>query len=249
MITNYHRPAAIEDAISLLARSETVTKPIAGGYYINRKQQMEDFEVVDIQALGLDTVEVKGNLVSVEANTRLNQILETASLPESLVKVLGHEDNINLRNQITLPGLIKSADGRSGLLTWLLGTDAVVVYVDGSEISIGDFLAIRETNQQLIVRLYFPVGIHSAYLQVARTPADLPIVCLQLTQWNSGRVRVAVGGFGTYPRLAYDGSGTDGVIEAVRNACYESADEWATAEYRVSTAETLVKRCLEEVMA
>jgi hypothetical protein len=39
----------------------------------------------------------------------------------------------------------------------------------------------------------------------------------------------------------------DGIEEAVQNTCYDSADEWASAEYRIAAAQTLVSRCIEEI--
>jgi len=45
--------------------------------------------------------------------------------------------------------------------------------------------------------------------------------------------------------LAMDGTEPDGIELAARNAFYESGDEWASAEYRISVAATLSRRCLE----
>lgn len=247
MITNYHRPSTIEDVDALLDRKNVETKIIAGGYYINRTRSEQNLEVADIQSLGLDRIEIKGRMVHVGANVRLNELLETESLPDSLYSVLQRESTTNLRNQITVPGLIKSADGRSGLLTWLLGVEAKIVFADGSDASVGEFLPERASNRKLILDIKFPAEISGSYHQIARTPADLPVICVQLTRWDSGRIRVSIGGFGDYPRLAFDGNDQGGIVEAVKNSCYDSNDEWASAEYRIFAGETLVKRCFEEV--
>jgi CO/xanthine dehydrogenase FAD-binding subunit len=42
-----------------------------------------------------------------------------------------------------------------------------------------------------------------------------------------------------------DGTESDGIETAARNAFHEATDEWASAEYRMSIAATLAKRCLE----
>jgi hypothetical protein len=41
-----------------------------------------------------------------------------------------------------------------------------------------------------------------------------------------------------------DGTESEGVETAARNAFYEAADEYGSAEYRMATAATLAKRCL-----
>ena len=74
---------------------------------------------------------------------------------------------------------------------------------------------------------------------------DKPIVCAALAQWNSGRTRLALGGYGSRPMLGMDGSESDAVDVAARNAFHEATDEWGSAEYRMDVAPTLAKRCLE----
>ena len=107
------------------------------------------------------------------------------------------------------------------------------------------------------VLAHIPHNIKLAFEYVSRTPADKPIVCAALAQWNSGRTRLALGGYGKSPMLAMDGteaegvdtSSTDYVLRSVqtaaRNAFHEATDEWASAEYRMDVASTLAKRCLE----
>ena len=44
-----------------------------------------------------------------------------------------------------------------------------------------------------------------------------------------------------------DGKDENDVLPAVENATLNAGDEWASAEYRIDVAKTLVKRCLKEV--
>jgi CO/xanthine dehydrogenase FAD-binding subunit len=55
---------------------------------------------------------------------------------------------------------------------------------------------------------------------------------------------LAVGGYGKAPRLAMDGTESEGMEAAARSAFHEAKDEWASAEYRMEIAATLAKRCL-----
>jgi CO/xanthine dehydrogenase FAD-binding subunit len=89
-----------------------------------------------------------------------------------------------------------------------------------------------------------PSNTRLAYESVARTPVDLPIVCAALAQWPSGRVRLALGGFGEAPVLAFDGPEPGGLEIAARDVYSRAGDEWASPEYRQEVAGTLAKRCL-----
>jgi CO/xanthine dehydrogenase FAD-binding subunit len=65
-----------------------------------------------------------------------------------------------------------------------------------------------------------------------------------MTQWASGRTRLALGGFGRSPALAMDGTEAQGAETAARNACHESGDEFGSAQYRMESAAVLARRCL-----
>ena len=49
------------------------------------------------------------------------------------------------------------------------------------------------------------------------------------------------------PMLAMDGTESNGIESAARNAFHEATDEWASAEYRADVAARLAKRCLESI--
>jgi CO/xanthine dehydrogenase FAD-binding subunit len=74
------------------------------------------------------------------------------------------------------------------------------------------------------------------------------MVCAALAQWNSGRTRLVLGGYGKTPLLAMDGTEADGLDTAAKNAYHEAVDEWASAEYRMDVAATLAKRALESLI-
>jgi CO/xanthine dehydrogenase FAD-binding subunit len=118
---------------------------------------------------------------------------------------------------------------------------------DVATLGLGEFLPLRAEQIQgkLITSVSIPTNVKLAFDYVSRTPADKPIVCAALAQWNSGRTRLVLGGYGKSPLLAMDGTESEGVEAAARNALHEATDEWGTAEYRMDVAATLAKRCLE----
>jgi CO/xanthine dehydrogenase FAD-binding subunit len=158
------------------------------------------------------------------------------------------EAPINLRNMGTVAGTLVTADGRSPFTTAMLALDAKLVLAPGDEsLTIGNLLPLRREllPGKLIVSVSIPLTTRLAFEYVARTPSDKPIVAVALCQWQSGRTRLALGGFSKSPLLGMDGTDAAGVAAAARNAFHEAADEWASAEYRMDAAATLAKRCLE----
>lgn len=241
MITDYHRPRTLEEALTLLAQPNTV--PLGGGTLLSRPE-IDSVSVVDLQALNLNAVARKGNDLEIGATVTLQQLLESEHCPNALKAALKLEAPLNLRNSATIAGTLVACDGRSTLASALLAMDARITITgkQSSVTSLGEFLPLRPKG--LITAVTIPANAAFAFEYVSRTPTDKPIVCVALAQWNSGRTRMAVGGFGKSPFLAMDGTEAEGVESAARNACHEAADEWASAEYRMDAAATLAKRCI-----
>jgi CO/xanthine dehydrogenase FAD-binding subunit len=229
MITVYHRPKTLDEALTLLAQPNTV--PLGGGTLLAHPTP-DPVEVVDLQALGLNTVKKRGNHLEVGATTTLQQLLESAHCPEVLKSALKLEAPLNLRNAATVAGTLVTCDGRSTFATVLLALDAKLDIRDSANnsqtSSIGTFLPLRPPG--LIMAITLPLNLKLAFDYVARTPADKPIVCAAVAQWNSGRTRLALGGYARSPRLAMDGTEAEGIETAARNAFHEATDEWASAE-------------------
>ena len=249
MITAYYRPNTILEALDLLKQPDT--HPLGGGTLLSQPKSAP-IKVVDLQALGLNTVQKKGNQLEIGATATLQQLFENDRAPAALKAALKLEAPLNIRNAATIAGTLVTADGRSTVATVLLALDAkVTVNSDQSTIiSLGDFLPLRPENLQgkLITSIEIPLNAKLAFETVARTRADKPIVCAALAVWPSGRARLALGGYGKAPLLAMDGTEAEGLEEAARNAFHEATDEWASAEYRMAVAATLAKRCFEQVV-
>lgn len=261
MITAYHRPKTLDEALALLTQPNRT--PLGGGTLLS-KPTSEPVEAVDLQSLNLDTIEKQGNSLKIGATVSLQELLESKHSPEAFKSALRLEAPLNLRNTATVAGTLVSCDGRSTLVSMLLAADAKIeqMRLDDSKIAsrtsnLGDFLPLRDLQGWLITSVTIPLNIKLAFEYVSRTPVDKPIVCTALAQWNSGRTRLALGGYGKSPLLAMDGteaedtSSTDSVLRSVetaaRNGFHEATDEYGSAEYRMDVAATLVKRCLESV--
>jgi CO/xanthine dehydrogenase FAD-binding subunit len=203
---------------------------------------------VDLQALSFNTVKKQGNNLEIGSTVTLQQVLESQNCPQALKSALKLEAPLNLRNAATVAGTLVAGDGRSPFATMLLALDvklAAIVNRQLSVVNLGEFLPLRPHG--LITAITIPLNLKLAFDYVSRTPADKPIVCAALAQWNSGRTRLALGGYGKSPLLAMDGTEAEGIETAARNTFHEATDEWASAEYRMDVAATLAKRCLESL--
>jgi CO/xanthine dehydrogenase FAD-binding subunit len=249
MITTYHRPKTLDEALTLLSQSSRI--PLGGGTLLSRPQS-DPIEVVDLQSLGLDFIKKSGSSLEIGATVTLQELLESEHCPEALKSALKLEAQLNLRSAATAAGTLVSCDGRSTFATVMLALDAKIeqTMLNNSKAetrlsNIGEFLPLRPRG--LITSITIPLNVKLAFDYVSRTPADKPIVCAALVQWNAGRTRLALGGYGQIPLLAMDGTEPEGIESAARNAFHEATDEWASAEYRMDVAATLAKRCLDEM--
>ncbi len=266
MITAYHRPQTLDEALALLTQPNTL--PLGGGTLLSQPTA-DSVSVVDLQRLGLDSLRVNGTELLIGATCALQSLLESNDCPDAMKSALRLEAPLNVRNTATAAGTLVASDGRSTFVTALLAMDAKVTVIGGqssvsseqssvisnqpalskvegsSVVSVGEYVLTRPHG--LITQIAIPLNAKFAFEYVSRTPADKPIVCAALTQWNSGRTRLALGGYGRTPLLAMDGTEAEGIQAAARNTYHEANDEWASAEYRMDAAAVLAKRCLESI--
>jgi CO/xanthine dehydrogenase FAD-binding subunit len=254
MILEYHRPSKIEEVMALLARTDPPTVLLGGGTALERFSN-QPVAVVDLQAAGLDTVQRQGNMLEIGATLTLQNLADTLKNEKlenlaGLQQAIGREATYNLRQVGTVAGALVAANGRSPFATAMLALDANLWLQPGDEqVCLGDLLPLRHErlSRRLITLITIPLNVHLAYEYVARSPADVPIVCAALAVWHSGRTRVVLGGFGSTPVLAFDGSEAEGIEIAARAAYSQAADEWASAEYRQEIAGVLAKRCANQL--
>jgi CO/xanthine dehydrogenase FAD-binding subunit len=251
-IVEYYRPQTLEEALALLARQQPASLPLAGGTALDRITD-QPLAAIDLQALGLAYLHDRGNTFELGAMLTLQDMLD-GPLPEALLEALKNtirlEASHNLRQIATVGGTLVAADGCSPFTTALLALDAVLTVLPGPElVGLGDLLPVRRQRLpgRLITQVTIPAKATLAYEYVARTPADLPIVCAAVAVWPSGRTRLALGGFGRAPTLAFDGSDAQGIAIAAHSAYSQAEDEWASAEYRAEMAGLLAERCVQNL--
>lgn len=248
MITAYHRPESMDEAVKLISNSDAF--PLGGGTRLSHTKG-DSIEVVDLQGLGLDTAKKSGNNLEIGATVTLQKLSESEHIGDALKTAIKREAPLNIRNLATIAGALVTADGRSTFTTAMLALNASLIMNGRNPMveGLGEFLPMRPDNLpgQLITAISIPLNTDLAFEIVSRTPSDKPIVCAALAAWRSGRMRLVLGGYGSSPLLALDGTESDDLETAARNAFHESADEWSSAEYRMYVAATLARRCKEKL--
>src|SRR5215207_51124 len=150
MITAYHRPQTLDEALTLLTQPNRI--PLGGGTLL-AKPTAEPVEAVDLQALGLDSIKKSGNNLEIGATVTLQQLLESEHCPGALKSALKLEAPLNLRHAATIAGTLVSCDGRSPFAVVMLVLDAKIeqtILNDSNPetriSNVGEFLPLRPTG-------------------------------------------------------------------------------------------------------
>jgi CO/xanthine dehydrogenase FAD-binding subunit len=206
--------------------------------------------VIDLQDLGLDRMDRSDDTLELGSGVRLQSLVDSDVVPEILRESARREAGWNLRNAATLGGTVAAGDGRSPLLTVLLALRAeILIEPEGSWVDLDLVLSGRPDSLRgrLMTSARIRVPAAHGYDQVARTPADAPIVCVAAALLPSRPPSVALGGFGQAPlRLVAEG-GVTRFVQAASLAYSQAEDAWAGAAYRSEVAGVLVRRTLEGI--
>jgi CO/xanthine dehydrogenase FAD-binding subunit len=195
-LREYHRPSDLDEAIHLLQRKKIKTVALAGGVSTIGESPPDIEAVVDLSNLGLDFIEQEDNTLLLGAMVRIQTLVERLGdiagglLAETAERMAG----ANIRNAATLGGSLAGGDIHAPLSVALAAMKArVKIYGQAGEMPLWADLAsevrTRGLRGRLIttITLKLPNGtVGAAYEQVARTPADHPIVCAACFAYTTG---------------------------------------------------------------
>ena len=103
MITAYHRPKTLDEALTLLTQPNT--RPLGGGTLLSQRM-VDPVQAVDLQLLGLDSLNTKGSEMEIGATFTLQALLESKLCPDSLKIAIKLEAPLNIRNSATVAGTL-----------------------------------------------------------------------------------------------------------------------------------------------
>jgi CO/xanthine dehydrogenase FAD-binding subunit len=265
-LAEYHKPATLDEALKLLRRTRIKTVPLAGGTSLVAEAAPDVQAVVDLNALDLSfikTSEVSGNLRGLEigATARLQALVDheavRAYADGVLVKAILDSAARHAREAASLAGSIVVAPGNSPLFTALLALEARLIVRAARGIREDEVALPYWTPQprSLILRVTLPMlpsSTHAAYEKVARTPADLPIVCVaaraSVDQNQLRDIRLALGGVAERPIVITRPVGSSEDLAQLAVSTVTPPDDYfATAGYRREMIGVLVKRTLNSL--
>jgi CO/xanthine dehydrogenase FAD-binding subunit len=252
-LTEYHKPSTIDEAMKLLRRRKIHTVPLAGGTALVPEASPDVQAVVDLSQLGLSYVRATGTGLEIGATTALQTLVDDVQVQAYadgvLVKAILDTASRNTREAATLAGSIVASDGKSPLLATLFALGALLT-VRGARSAREQTVALEEFSPQsdtLILSVSVPAlsaAAHAAYEKVARTPADLPIVCVAALK-TAEFVRLALGGVGEQMVLIDADTPTlEEAVELAQASIDPPTDYFASSEYRREMIGVLVRRVL-----
>jgi carbon-monoxide dehydrogenase medium subunit len=171
----YHRPDSVEAALALLGRAAPPTRPLAGGTRLVPGGESTS-AVVDLSALPLSGVERRGVAWRIGATTTLDSVVAAADLPAGLRRAAERHAPRNVRQRATVGGVVASRNS-GPLYAALLALDArVAIEPGGVLVPLELYLQGYDRPGHLVVAVEFPAARDCALAEVARTPADAPIL-------------------------------------------------------------------------
>ena len=242
LVTAYHRPATIDEALDLLGSPQRVA--LAGGTTLNADREPSELEAVDLQALGLDGIDAADEgRVRIGATATLDSVRRCELLPDSLRELARAEQPSTLRTLATVGGLVAKGSAESLLLAGLLAHDCRVELAgpagaDPSERGLGELLAAGLPEGALITTVTVDHSGRTAVARTGRTPADVPIVAAYGRR-TEGFVAMALTGVADHPVLVDVFDPTAGLDPV--------ADFRGSREYRLHLAATLTARVMQEL--
>ncbi|MGO9558872.1 MAG: FAD binding domain-containing protein [Acidimicrobiales bacterium] len=238
-VREYFRPASLDEALSLLDRADAVA--IGGGTTRAGSVQTGPCDVVDLQGLGLGSIDIAANGdLAIGATVSLQQLADSESVPPVVREAARRDLPSTLRSQATIGGVIVCGDFESELLATLLAYDAVVSvrgHGGTDEMGLADFLGtLPFESVQLVTKVSIASGGRSAAFRTARTTADRSIVAAVARVAPDGTRRLALAGVASRPLL----------VERVEELDPPS-DFRGSSEYRKELASVLAARATKEV--
>jgi CO/xanthine dehydrogenase FAD-binding subunit len=182
-LKEYWRPTGMDEALALLGRRSPRTVPLGGGSYLTSHRDPEIEAVVDLGALGLETIEQVGAETRVGAMVRLDSLAVGALQGRSgriLAQVARRQTSWQVRLGATLGGaLVTGTFPELDAILWVLDAGVILRVESVRTIAFSAFADERDhlPPGALLTGVALPglaldEGVGTA--RVSRTPADYP---------------------------------------------------------------------------
>jgi carbon-monoxide dehydrogenase medium subunit len=261
----YHRPATMKDAVSLLRRTENA-RPLAGGQSLVpalRLRLANPPALVDLGALDeLRGIRLEGGTLTIGALTRHSEVAASKDVALGIPALGRLAEGIGdrqVRNQGTLGGSLANNDPAADYPAAVLGLGATITTnrraIPGDKFFTGLFETGLKPGE-IIVGVSFPLPKRASYAKFRNPASRFALVGVFVSE-TAGAVRVAVTGAGKSSvfrakamekRLSENFS--PDALAKVRLAPEDFAsDVHASAEYRAHLAGVLTQRAVAAALA
>ncbi|MBU3805909.1 MAG: FAD binding domain-containing protein [Candidatus Fournierella pullistercoris] len=189
----YVKAESLQQAFELNQKRNTTL--LAGGCWL-RMTRRRVGTLVDLSALGLDTIEETEDAFILGAMVTLRQLETHKALNETFHglfrEMTRHIVGVQFRNCATLGGSIVARFGFSDLLCALLALDCQVELVGAGLIPLEQYAAM-DYDRDVLARIYVKKnGRRAVYQSMRNTKTDLPVLNVAASVLD-GQVRVVVG--------------------------------------------------------
>ena len=269
-VTEYYRPETITEAIRLLARPGVKTAPLAGGTLLTGQRDDALQAVVDLRALGLNTISEQDGQIHLGAMVTLQALVDSSLIGELAGGILMQAAKSSaarlIRNAATVGGTLAAGPATNADLAVALAVlEAQARLVgEGGRLIPAETVFEQRQPGELLTEVVFKrpaAEAEGAFLRLARAPTDVALVhAAALVHAHGGtsqRVRVAVGGVGMQPARLYE---TEAALEGlppllekidpaviIRLSSFAPPSDFrASPEYRREMAAVLARRALEQ---
>ncbi len=258
---DYVKPKSIEEAYEIVSKKKPA-RVMGGGLYMRMGSRRIGL-LVDLSDAGLGYINETDDSVEIGAMVTFRQMEQSEILNrcfDELIKASVRDVvGVQFRNLVTIGGTVYTKHGFSDLIPSLLALDAKVVFVNGGEISLEDYLREDGSRKQdIIEKIILPKKeVKASYKSMRISTGDYAILVVSVVKSDEG-VRIAVGARPQSAILATEamnilGTGDlteENVIEASMKAAEEltfGTNTRGSKEYRKEICKVLVKRALKEV--
>jgi CO/xanthine dehydrogenase FAD-binding subunit len=269
-VTEYSRPETLDEVLRLLARPGFKTAALAGGTLLVGRRDDELQAVVDLRALGLNTISEQGSQVRFGAMITLQTLVDSPLTRDMAGGILAEAARTSaarlIRNAATLGGtLVAGPAANADLTVALAALNAQARLVGQTERTIPTEVVSEEIQPgELLVEIIIDrptAHTQGAFLRVARAPEDVALVhaaaVVLIESGTCQQVCLAVGGVGMTPQrlraaeslLVGNNIDREQIAAAVAagiDAFVPSPDFRASPAYRRDVAATLARQALEE---
>jgi carbon-monoxide dehydrogenase medium subunit len=196
MITSYHRPGTLAEAVALVTTPGTHV--IVEGAALASSASEEATAAVDLQSLGLDGIDMSGESLEIGSMTTLADLSSSPLVPGIISDLANREAPSTIRTVATVGGTVVTNDPESELLAGLLAFDALVTVAKAEETSSHSLVSVLDDPQliegSIITKISLdPRGAATAR-RTGRTPMDRPIVMVVGHEDTNGHIRLAITG-------------------------------------------------------